>query len=142
MSGKNVRPSGTRGGASGQSSKAAFAMFQQKDKDVGGTGKASSDQLPSNNDPRNPASIKDRLLKWCEISTKGYPHVNVKNFSSSWADGMAFCALTHHFIPDAFDFNTLNPQEKRKNLELAFRVAEQFDADRSEDKLTKKGKLI
>jgi len=107
------------------SSKAAFAMFQQKDIESGGTGKASSDQVPATTDSKSPSSIKDRLLVWCQQSTKGYPHVNVTNFSSSWADGMAFCALVHHFIPDAFDFNSLNPKDRRKNMDLAFKVAEE-----------------
>lgn len=46
------------------------------------------------------------------------------NFSSSWADGMAFCALIHRFAPEAFDFNMLDPRNRRGNFELAFKVAE------------------
>ncbi|VDP03052.1 unnamed protein product [Heligmosomoides polygyrus] len=53
-------------------------------------------------------------------------NVSVTNFSSSWADGLAFCALIHRFAPDAFDFNQLDPKNKRHNLELAFRVAEKY----------------
>ncbi|VDN21238.1 unnamed protein product [Gongylonema pulchrum] len=51
--------------------------------------------------------------------------VEIRNFSSSWADGMAFCALIHRFAPNSFDFRTLNPKDRRENFELAFRVAEQ-----------------
>ncbi|VDP16797.1 unnamed protein product [Soboliphyme baturini] len=54
-----------------------------------------------------------------------FQNVHISNFSSSWADGMAFCALIHHFCPEAFDFNKLNPAERAKNLSLAFRVAEE-----------------
>ena len=50
--------------------------------------------------------------------------MEVTNFSSSWANGMAFCALIHSFVPDKFDFDSLNPKERRKNFDLAFRVAE------------------
>ncbi|VDN35842.1 unnamed protein product [Gongylonema pulchrum] len=50
--------------------------------------------------------------------------VEIRNFSSSWADGMAFCALIHRFAPNSFDFRTLNPKDRRENFELAFRVAE------------------
>jgi len=50
--------------------------------------------------------------------------VNITNFSSSWADGMAFCALIHHFYPKAFDFAKLNPKNRRGNFRLAFDVAE------------------
>uniref|UniRef100_A0A5K3FV07 Calponin-homology (CH) domain-containing protein n=1 Tax=Mesocestoides corti TaxID=53468 RepID=A0A5K3FV07_MESCO len=52
------------------------------------------------------ASPKEIMLHWCQAMTKGYPNVDVKNFGSSWADGLAFCALIHHFYPDAFDFST------------------------------------
>jgi hypothetical protein len=51
-------------------------------------------------------------------------NVKIENFSTSWSDGMAFCALIHHFLPDAFDFTKLTPQQRRHNFDLAFRVAE------------------
>ncbi|CAF1229426.1 unnamed protein product [Rotaria magnacalcarata] len=118
MSGRNVR--GGPGAAGG--SKAAFAMFQQKDIAAGGTGKASSEQGSAA--PTNPTSIKERLLVWCQQSTRGYQHVNVTNFSSSWADGMAFCALVHHYLPNSIDYDSLNPKDRRKNFEIAFKAAE------------------
>ncbi|CDI98351.1 alpha actinin [Echinococcus multilocularis] len=71
-------------------------------------------------------SAKEIMLHWCQVMTKGYPHVEVKNFGSSWADGMAFCALIHHFYPDAFDFSTLKPENRRANFELAFKTAEEL----------------
>lgn len=51
-------------------------------------------------------------------------NIQLDNFSSSWADGLAFCALIHHFLPDAFDYSALTPKERRHNFELAFRIAE------------------
>lgn len=51
-------------------------------------------------------------------------NVDIQNFSSSWADGMAFCALIHHFYPDSFDFKELDPKNRRRNLEIAFTTAE------------------
>ena len=51
-------------------------------------------------------------------------HVSVQNFSSSWADGMAFCALVNHFFPDAFDYNSLDPVNRKTNFETAFNAAE------------------
>lgn len=47
------------------------------------------------------------------------------NLSSSWSDGLAFCALTHHFFPDAFDFDSLSSTNRKDNFELAFRVADE-----------------
>ncbi|PIC40193.1 hypothetical protein B9Z55_011626 [Caenorhabditis nigoni] len=72
----------------------------------------------------NPNSIKDALLRWIQNRVAGYPNVNVTNFSSSWADGMAFCALIHRFAPQSFDFSTLDPKNRRQNFDLAFKVAE------------------
>ncbi|KAJ3605701.1 hypothetical protein NHX12_027745 [Muraenolepis orangiensis] len=45
--------------------------------------------------------------------------VNIKNFSSSWSDGIAFCALVHRFFPDAFEYSTLNPTQRRDLLRMA-----------------------
>uniref|UniRef100_A0A8C2S8J6 Calponin-homology (CH) domain-containing protein n=1 Tax=Capra hircus TaxID=9925 RepID=A0A8C2S8J6_CAPHI len=66
------------------------------------------------------ASIKQMLLDWCRAKTRGYEHVDIQNFSSSWSDGMAFCALVHNFFPEAFDYGQLSPQNRRQNFEVAF----------------------
>lgn len=72
----------------------------------------------------NANSIKQMLLDWCRAKTRGYEHVDIQNFSSSWSDGMAFCALVHNFFPDAFDYGQLSPQNRRQNFEVAFSSAE------------------
>jgi len=74
---------------------------------------------------RSASSVKDMLLQWCISKTRGYQNVQVSNFSSSWADGMALCALIHHFYPDSFDFEELDPKHRKHNFELAFRTAEE-----------------
>ncbi len=51
-------------------------------------------------------------------------NVNVTNFSTSWNDGLAFCALIHNFYPEAFDFDKLEPRNRRYNFTLAFQAAE------------------
>lgn len=48
----------------------------------------------------------------------------MENFSSSWSNGLAFCALLHHFFPDSIDYESLSTDTKRKNFELAFKIAE------------------
>jgi hypothetical protein len=73
---------------------------------------------------RSPSAIKDMLLSWTKAMTAGYPGVEVTNFSSSWNNGLAFCALIHHFFPNAFDFSKLDPQKRRYNFTLAFETAE------------------
>lgn len=69
-------------------------------------------------------SAKEGLLLWCKKKTQGYKDVNVKNFSDSWEDGLAFCALIHKHRPDLLDFDSLNKEDRLKNLQLAFDVAE------------------
>ncbi len=51
-------------------------------------------------------------------------NVNIQNFSSSWSDGMAFCALVHNFFPEAFDYSSLSPANRKQNFEVAFSTAE------------------
>lgn len=51
-------------------------------------------------------------------------HVDIQNFSSSWSNGMAFCALVHNFFPEAFDYSSLSPSNRRQNFEVAFSNAE------------------
>ncbi|XP_038867597.1 smoothelin-like protein 1 [Salvelinus namaycush] len=72
----------------------------------------------------NGASIKQKVLSWCQNKTRKYEGVSIENFSSSWCDGLAFCALIHRFFPDAFDFSALRSSEREKNFTLAFNTAE------------------
>ncbi|XP_039958175.1 uncharacterized protein LOC120773392 isoform X14 [Bactrocera tryoni] len=71
------------------------------------------------------ATVKEQLLQWCQSKTQEYENVQISNFSASWSDGLAFCALIHHFLPDAFDYSKLTPQNRRHNFELAFTVADE-----------------
>ncbi|XP_030065233.1 cytospin-B isoform X2 [Microcaecilia unicolor] len=64
------------------------------------------------------------FLRWCQSRTQGYKNIAITNFSSSWTDGMALCALLHTYLPDRIPYQRLDPMEKRKNLTLAFGVAE------------------
>ena len=57
--------------------------------------------------------------------TANYPSVNILDMSGSWKDGLAFCAIIHHFCPELIDFPGLDPEDVFGNNELAFSVAEQ-----------------
>lgn len=62
-------------------------------------------------------------LYWC-VSRLRLQNIQITNFSTAWSDGLAFCALIHHFYPDAFDYTQLTAKQRRHNFTLAFRVAE------------------
>ncbi|KAM7535121.1 hypothetical protein Aperf_G00000095644 [Anoplocephala perfoliata] len=66
----------------------------------------------------------EALLLWCKAKTQGYPNVAVKNFTTSWRDGLAFAALIHKHRPDVIDFSSLSPEEPLRNLQIAFTTAE------------------
>ncbi|XP_061683900.1 smoothelin, like isoform X1 [Syngnathoides biaculeatus] len=70
------------------------------------------------------SSIKQILLEWCRSKTVGYQNIDIQNFSCSWSDGMAFCALVHSFFPTEFDYELLSPANRKHNFELAFGTAE------------------
>ncbi|XP_074531244.1 EH domain-binding protein 1 isoform X4 [Halichoeres trimaculatus] len=60
------------------------------------------------------------LLVWCREVTKNYRGVKITNFTTSWRNGLAFCALLHHFRPDTIDYKSLNPQDIKENNKKAY----------------------
>ncbi|XP_067311638.1 EH domain-binding protein 1 isoform X2 [Pseudorasbora parva] len=60
------------------------------------------------------------LLAWCREVTKNYRGVKITNFTTSWRNGLAFCALLHHFRPDFIDYKALNPQDIKENNKKAY----------------------
>lgn len=73
---------------------------------------------------RHGGSKRNSLLRWCQNRTQGYKNIDITNFSSSWADGLAFCAIYHTYLPSHIPFNSLTPENKRENLSLAFKTGE------------------
>ncbi|XP_054899479.1 cytospin-B isoform X2 [Poeciliopsis prolifica] len=78
-------------------------------------------------------SKRNALLKWCQKKTEGYPNIDVTNFSSSWSDGLAFCALLHTYLPAHIPYQELISQDKVRNLTLAFQAAESIGIKTSLD---------
>ncbi|XP_064379036.1 smoothelin-like protein 2 isoform X2 [Dromaius novaehollandiae] len=108
-----------------QARKALFEKFEQDSGKGKGESRAKLKRSQSFG-VASASSIKQILLDWCRSKTIGYKHIDLQNFSSSWNDGMAFCALVHSFFPEAFDYNKLDPANRKQNFELAFTVAEKM----------------
>ncbi|XP_068845055.1 EH domain-binding protein 1 isoform X1 [Capricornis sumatraensis] len=60
------------------------------------------------------------LLVWCKEITKNYRGVKITNFTTSWRNGLSFCAILHHFRPDLIDYKSLNPQDIKENNKKAY----------------------
>ncbi|XP_056592354.1 EH domain-binding protein 1-like protein 1 isoform X7 [Triplophysa dalaica] len=60
------------------------------------------------------------LLEWCQEITKNYKGIKITNFSTSWRNGMGFCAILHHFHPELIDFKALEPHNIKQNNKKAF----------------------
>mmetsp|Transcript_2185 Transcript_2185/g.2895 ORF Transcript_2185/g.2895 Transcript_2185/m.2895 type:complete len:868 (+) Transcript_2185:233-2836(+) len=69
---------------------------------------------------------KDVILDWCKKRTSDYKGVMVTDFSTSWSDGLAFCALVDSYRPDLIQFYKLNKNDKEYNLRLSFTAAEKY----------------
>ncbi len=51
--------------------------------------------------------------------------MDVRDFASSWRDGLAFNALIHSIRPDLIDLRRVAHMNVRERLENAFTIAEQ-----------------
>ena len=100
-------------------------------------------------DPQQ-TNVEKFLLGWCQTQTKGfefkrryffpaklhslifrYKGVAIKDFTTSWQDGLAFNALIHKFAPHLFDYEEILQHSTARNLEHAFSIAKNvFKIDR------------
>uniref|UniRef100_A0A8C5Q626 EH domain binding protein 1 like 1 n=1 Tax=Leptobrachium leishanense TaxID=445787 RepID=A0A8C5Q626_9ANUR len=65
-------------------------------------------------------SSTDSLLHWCQEVTSGYRGVRINNFTTSWRNGLAFCAILHHFHPEKINIEELDPLNIKENNKKAF----------------------
>jgi len=65
------------------------------------------------------------LQIWCRRVTEDYDNVNIIDMSTSWKNGLGFCAVIHHFRPNLIDYTSLRKDNILENNQLAFNVAEE-----------------
>ncbi|XP_061658478.1 EH domain-binding protein 1-like protein 1 isoform X2 [Syngnathoides biaculeatus] len=79
---------------------------------------------------KSPVTSSQSLLRWCQEVTAGYAGVKVTDFSASWRNGLAFCAILHHFHPDLVDFDQLKGHDIEMNNKKAFAAFESLGISR------------
>ncbi|XP_020032478.1 F-actin-monooxygenase MICAL1 [Castor canadensis] len=83
-----------------------------------------SDKTDAGKSVTGSADTQEELLRWCQEQTAGYPGVHVTDLSSSWADGLALCALVHRLQPGLLEPSELQGMEALEVTAWALRVAE------------------
>lgn len=66
------------------------------------------------------SSRKESALAWVQDLAEG--KYEITNFSSCFADGLAFCAVLHGLYPDEVPYEELTPEDQERNFTLAFKV--------------------
>lgn len=82
------------------------------------------DRLKGSLSELHQSNLERTLLDWCQQNTKNYPGVEVKNFTTSWSDGLAFNALLHQWHPHLINFEEIAREPVVVCLDHAFEFAQ------------------
>ncbi|XP_041985659.1 EH domain-binding protein 1-like protein 1 isoform X2 [Aricia agestis] len=74
--------------------------------------------LPFRNLDKDKTPVQD-LQEWCSSVTREYPACRVTDLTHSFRNGLAFCAIIHHYRPDLIDFSGLSASDAETNVRLA-----------------------
>uniref|UniRef100_A0A4W2CDI2 Molecule interacting with CasL protein 1 n=1 Tax=Bos indicus x Bos taurus TaxID=30522 RepID=A0A4W2CDI2_BOBOX len=83
-----------------------------------------SDETDSGKAATGAVGSQEELLRWCQEQTAGYPGVHVTDLSSSWADGLALCALVHRLRPALLEPSELQGMGALEATSWALKMAE------------------
>ncbi|PNJ38403.1 EHBP1L1 isoform 2, partial [Pongo abelii] len=116
----NTKRSGVRAGEAEESSAVCQVDAEQRSKvrHVDTKGPEATGVMPEA--PPALVSSSQSLLEWCQEVTAGYRGVRITNFTTSWRNGLAFCAILHRFYPDKIDYASLDPLNIKQNNKQAF----------------------
>uniref|UniRef100_A0A8C6G515 EH domain binding protein 1-like 1 n=1 Tax=Mus spicilegus TaxID=10103 RepID=A0A8C6G515_MUSSI len=117
---KNTKKSDTTAGEAGESSELHQVDAEQKSKVQHRATEGPEAAGPTPKAPPALVSSSQSLLEWCQEVTNGYRGVCITNFTTSWRNGLAFCAILHRFYPDKIDYFSLDPLNIKQNNKQAF----------------------
>lgn len=67
---------------------------------------------------------QETLLVWLKTQVEPYDAISVEDFTKSFKNGLALCAIIHRYRPDLIDFCSLSSSDIAKNNQLAFDILE------------------
>ncbi|XP_006531697.1 EH domain-binding protein 1-like protein 1 isoform X4 [Mus musculus] len=117
---KNTKKSDTTAGEAGESSELHQVDAEHKSKVQHRATEGPEAAGPTPKAPPTLVSSSQSLLEWCQEVTNGYRGVCITNFTTSWRNGLAFCAILHRFYPDKIDYFSLDPLNIKQNNKQAF----------------------
>jgi len=72
---------------------------------------------------RSASQAKEQIMLWAQRCTSQHG-IQVKNMTSSFSDGVAFCAIVHYYFPTAFAFEDCLRMQRKERIAFAFQKAE------------------